>query len=254
MLGAAGERVFTYGTERGTPDGPVLVAPVVVVVDAASGVVPPADYMAWASQGAVLVRDPQTAVASAREAGLVDFVTSFRPARQEAADVYAQVVRELRLHLANCAAALLVLLATAVGLGQVYTRAHAQRLFVSYVHGRSLVRTHPGLLAAEGALLVGVGVASAAATAALLGAGPGEGSGADADLALGGLQPLLASAWAVLSAGLVVAALVVHAAQLRRAAGTGHGGPRRGGRGRRDPARPRRGTPVPPRLETRNRG
>lgn len=208
-LAPADAALFTYGTARGTNASPALAGAVVVVVDAATGAVRPDDYMAWASQGAVLVLDPQRAVTAARAAGLGDFVTSFRPARQEAADTYAQVVRELRLHLANAAAALLVLLATAVGLGQVYTRSHAQRLFVTYVHGWSFVRTHPRLLAAEAALLVAVVAVSAWTTATLLAADSPDRAEPARALALGGLQPVLASAWALLNAGFVVVVLVV---------------------------------------------
>lgn len=212
----SGTELFTYASRRGTSQGATLTGAVVVVVDAASGVVRPDDYMAWASQGAVLVLEPQRALAQAQAAGLTDFVTSFRPAQQEAADVYAEVLRELRLHLANVVAALLVLLATAVGLGQVYTRSHAQRLFVTYVHGWSFVRTHRGLLAVEGALLLGVVGASAWATATLLTAPEGTTGGGEQALALGGLQPVLASGWALVNAAFVVATLVVLTRRLVR--------------------------------------
>lgn len=214
---APGATLFTYGAQRGSAASPVLTGAVVLVVDAASGVVPPDDYLAWASQGAVLVLDPQQALRGAQDAGLAGFVTSFRPAQQEAAATYAQVLRDLRLHLANVAAALLVLLATAVGLGQVYTRSHAQRLFVSYVHGWSFVRTHPRLLAVEAALGVAVVAVSVQATAALLATRPGDAPGDPAAaVALGGLQPVVASSWALLNVGFVVATLVVLTRRLVR--------------------------------------
>ncbi|UZN02501.1 hypothetical protein [Cellulomonas sp. S1-8] len=214
----AGTELFTYGAQRGTQERPVLTDAVVVVVDATSGTVRPADYMALASQGHVLVLDPERALQGAQDAGLTGFVTSFRPAQQEAVDVYADVLRDLRLHLANVAVALLVLLATAVGLGQVYTRSHAQRLFVSYVHGWSFVRTHPRLLAVEAALLIAVAGASVWATGALLAARPGVGpdGGPGSAYALGGLQPVLTSSWALLNAGFVVVTLVVLTRRLVR--------------------------------------
>lgn len=212
---ASDAELFTYGTQRGTGERPVLTGAVVVVADAVTGAVRPDDYMAWASQGGVLVLDPEQAVRGAQDAGLTGFVTSFRPAQQEAVDVYAQVVRDLRLHLANVGAALLVLLATAVGLGQVYTRARAQRLFVTYVHGWSFVRTHRALLAVEALLLLGVVGASVWATSSLLAAGAGV-SHEGAALALGGLQPLLTSSWAVLNVAFVVVTLVVLTRRLVR--------------------------------------
>jgi len=213
----ADAELFAYGTQRGTQERPVLTGPVVVVVDATSGAVRPDDYMAWASQGGVLVLEPERAVQAAQAAGLAGFVTSFRPARQEAVDVYAQVVRDLRVHLANVGAALLVLLATAVGLGQVYTRSHAQRLFVTYVHGWSFVRTHPWLLAVEVALLVAVVGGSVWATTALLATRPGGGPEHEGvALALGGLQPVLTSTWAALNATFVVVTLAVLTRRLVR--------------------------------------
>lgn len=211
----SGAELFTYAAQRGSQERPVLPGAVVVVVDATSGAVRPDDYMAWASQGGVLVLDPERAVRSAQDAGLTGFVTSFRPAQQEAADVYADVVRDLRLHLANGAAALLVLLATAVGLGQVYTRAHAQRLFVTHVHGWSFVRTHVRLLAVEAVLLVVVVAMSVRTTATLLATGT-DGGDQGAALALGGLQPVLTSTWAALNVGFVVATLVVLTRRLVR--------------------------------------
>ncbi|MFG2041946.1 hypothetical protein [Dactylosporangium sp. NPDC048998] len=125
---------------------------IVVVVPAASGVIPDDEYTAAASRGEVLVEDPDGAMASLAQAGLGAYVLGMSPFAQEAADRYRDAKLEFGLQVFNLVVTVGLLLITAVALAIVYCRRNAQALFAKYVSGWSFVRAHRWPLLIESGL------------------------------------------------------------------------------------------------------
>ncbi|MFT4218075.1 MAG: hypothetical protein QM619_12965, partial [Micropruina sp.] len=150
--GASGLRAFTYGNPVVHDQNALLNEPTILVVNAAASVIDADTYTAFASQGGVVLEDMSQAVAGAATAGISPFILGFRPAAQDAAAMYGDLIRELRIHAFNVAAALGVLLATAVGLTEIYTRKNAQRTFARFISGWRFARSHIVILAGELAL------------------------------------------------------------------------------------------------------
>jgi hypothetical protein len=129
----------------------VLKEPVVVVVTGSSGVISDEDYTSIASRGELLIEDPDQAMAGLTKAGVGQYVLGMSPFAQEAAETYRWALRDAGLQMFNLAAAVVVLLITALTLSIVYCRRNAQVLFVKFISGWSFPRTHRWILAAEGA-------------------------------------------------------------------------------------------------------
>lgn len=209
----SGQSVFTYGSgmETGGPDRSLVPDPIIVVVPGNSGIFDNTQYAAYATQAGVIFEDPGVVrAAMSGEAGR--YILAASPVAQQAADEYQDLVREFRLGLFNVAAALAVLLISAVGVGLIYRRKNAQALFVKYISGWTFFGAYRSLLALEGTLAVALvgwtawntwSSISALRTFEAMGVPPPPGSA----LPLGGWTPAVMLAIAVLGAAVVVAVL-----------------------------------------------
>lgn len=140
---------------RSFHDGdPLLLDPVIVVVTGSSGVIGNDEYTSIASRGEILFDDPNRVMKALAEAGAGEAVLGMSPFAQEAADKYRAAKGEFGLQLFNLFATLAVLLITALALSIVYSRRHAQALFVKYLCGWGFLATHRWVLAGEGALML----------------------------------------------------------------------------------------------------
>lgn len=125
---------------------------VVAVVNPDTGYVRDDDYMAYASQGSVLVTDASEAAERTPPELLGAWISAYIPVAQMAAAEHADRMRQFRVELGSMIVALGVLLATAVGVAQIYVRGSAQQLLVRYLHGWKFGETHARLLVAEAVL------------------------------------------------------------------------------------------------------
>lgn len=119
------------------------------VVNSETDLIGAADYAAYASQGRVLVTDPEVAVAKTPPALMGAFISAYVPVAQRAADDLAERWLELQVRLGSLLVALGVLLATAVGLAQIHVRGNSQQILVRYLHGWTFTATHRWLLRTE---------------------------------------------------------------------------------------------------------
>lgn len=149
----SGQKVFTYGSgmDPELQTEALVRDPIIVVVPGGSGIFGNQQYVAYASQAGVIFKDPGD-VRAAMSTDVGRYVIAMSPVAQHAADEYQNLMREFRLDLFNVAAALAVLLISAVGVGLIYRRKNAQALFVKYISGWSFVKAYRPLLALEGAL------------------------------------------------------------------------------------------------------
>jgi hypothetical protein len=151
----SGQSHFLY-TSGAEVTRPAEIADVVlVVVGPGSGLIRDDDYMAYASQGSVLVTDPKEAIAHTPPGLMGAWISAYIPVVQAAAAAHAEQARYFRIQMGSLIVALGVLLATAVGLAQIHVRGSSQQILVRYLHGWRFARTHGRLLAAE-LILVGV--------------------------------------------------------------------------------------------------
>lgn len=149
----SGQTVLTYA--RVFSEGDLaLKDPIVIVVNAASGLIANTQYTSVASRGELLIEDPDRAMSGLAAMGVGPYILGVSPFGQEAADDLRKARREFGLQLFNLVAAVVVVLVTAFALLIVYRRRNAQMLFVKYICGWGLVRTHRWMLAAEGALVL----------------------------------------------------------------------------------------------------
>lgn len=116
------------------------------------------DYMAYASQGRILVTDAETAVDRTPERFLGAWISAYVPVAQRAADELTERYLTLRIQVGTLLVSLGVLIATAIGLGQIHVRGNAQEILVRHLHGWTFASIHKRLLIAE---LVIVGVVAA---------------------------------------------------------------------------------------------
>ncbi|MGL3807381.1 hypothetical protein ACSYDW_14925 [Paeniglutamicibacter sp. R2-26] len=193
----AGQSHFLYEPRPDAHQRPAWVSNIVlVVVDPKTGLIRDDDYMAYASQGRVLMTDSHEAVRNTPTRFLGPWISAYIPVAQSAADEYATQMTELRVKATSMVVALCVLLATAVGLAQIHVRGNAQSILVRHLHGWTFLSTHRWLFAAESILLAVVACWATARVTSILalyrsGAGPGIARGTD--LAIYTWQP-----WAVL--------------------------------------------------------
>jgi len=149
----SGQSVFTYGSGMytGRPSEALVRDPIIVVVPGSSGIFGNGQYVAYATQAGVIFKDPGD-VRAAMSGDSGKYIVAASPVAQHAADEYQDLVREFRLDLFNVAAALAVLLISAIGTGLIFRRKNAQVLFVRYISGWTFVGAYRSLLALEGAL------------------------------------------------------------------------------------------------------
>ncbi|MGI9050563.1 MAG: bacteriocin-associated integral membrane family protein [Rubrobacteraceae bacterium] len=149
----SGQSVFTYGSGMytGQPAEAFVRDPIIVVVPGSSGILGNAEYVAYATQNAVIFKDPGD-VRTAMSTDVGRYVIAMSPVAQHAADEYQNLIREFRLALFNTALALTVLLISAISVSLIYRRKNAQGLFVKYISGWTFVKAYRSLLALEGAL------------------------------------------------------------------------------------------------------
>lgn len=146
------QTLFNYGNSN-LPNTPVLMRdPVVLVINTESGAIPASDYMAYASQGGVVLKDQSRAISTASAAGITDFIIGYRPAALEAAAQYAELLANTRIHVFNVLASLGALIATGIGVALVYGRRNAQSIFAKFISGWTFIRTHPRILWPEAAM------------------------------------------------------------------------------------------------------
>ena len=119
------------------------------VVNSDTDLIATADLAAYASQGRVLVTDPEAAVSNTPPALMGAFISAYIPVAQRAADDLADRWLDLQIRLGSLLVALVVLVATAVGLAQIHIRGNAQHVLVRYLHGWTFIATHRWLLRAE---------------------------------------------------------------------------------------------------------
>lgn len=165
MTAPDGQRVFCYGVPANNDLDAEVKDAVVVVVNSESGAIRSDDYMAYASQGGVLMTDAAAASVTAQEQGVDPFILAFRPAAQAAADRYDRLLREWRMTIANLIIALAVLVVTAFSVSAIYISKNYQRTFARFITGWPLLRTHMTMLVVETAL-GGLTIASAIALSA----------------------------------------------------------------------------------------
>jgi hypothetical protein len=148
---AEGQRHFVYATSSEML--PKTVRDVVVaVVNPDTGYVRDDDYMAYASQGSILVTDASEAAEHTPPELLGSWISAYLPVVQMAAVEHADRTRDFRVEFGSMIVALGVLLATAVGVAQIYVRGTAQQILVRYLHGWKFSGTHARLLVAEAVL------------------------------------------------------------------------------------------------------
>ncbi|MCS3493110.1 hypothetical protein M2368_002121 [Arthrobacter sp. JUb119] len=120
-----------------------------ILYGAQSDLVRDDDFMAFASQGRVLFKDFQTAVAVTPSQYLRSWIAAYIPIAQKAADEYSTRVMELRIRSVTALLSLVVLLATAVGMAQIHVRGNARLILVKYLHGWDFFNTHKKLFSFE---------------------------------------------------------------------------------------------------------
>jgi hypothetical protein len=215
----SGQSMFTYGSGMGSDrQTEALVRdPIILVVPGSSSIFGNAQYTAYATQSGVIFKDPGD-VRAAMSTEVGDYLVAMRPVAQHAADEYQDLIGEFRLKLFNVAAALAVLLITAISVGLIYCRKNAQALFVKHISGWTFAKAYWPLLALESlfalALIGGIGLYTLntirdirARKAAGVPLPPGD------NLPLGGWMPAVMLAISILS---VVAIIIVLAVSHRR--------------------------------------
>lgn len=210
----AGQSHFLYESAPDAQQRPTWTSDtVLVVVDPTSRLIRDDDYMAYASQGRVLMTDATEAVRNTPSDLLGSWISAYIPVVQAAADEYATEMTALRIKAASAIVALGVLLATAVGLAQIHVRGNAQTILVRHLHGWRFLATHQWLIRAELALLAVASCWAAARSASLVvmqSSVAGPGLARDADLAFAMWQP-----WAVLIVAILNVATLLGLVNIR---------------------------------------
>jgi len=129
---------------------------IVVIVGAETGLIRDDDYMALASSGHVLMTDPKQATLNTPENLMGSWIAAYIPVAQVAADNLDTQISELRVKAASALMALVVLLATAVGLAQIHVQGNAQEILVRFLHGWRFYATHRWLIRAELVVLLAI--------------------------------------------------------------------------------------------------
>ena len=148
------QQLFGYGGTS-MPNQPALYDnAVIVVVNADSGLIAAQDYASFASEGNVLMTDPDYAITSSRKAGLGTFIYATRNVAQKAASEYAQLKADLRLDMLNILISCAILIASALAVAQMHVKSNAQQIFAQFVHGKSYVAMHRAISVVEIGIVV----------------------------------------------------------------------------------------------------
>lgn len=150
---------FLYGTGADHPNRPRNLEDVIVVgVGAESGFVADDGYMSLASRGQLLMADAEQALNDTPKEFLGTWISAYYPIAQLATEESVTLNESLRFQTVCAVVALLVLLATAVGMAQIHVQGNAQLILVRYLHGWSFWSTHRRLFKAE-AVVIGLALA-----------------------------------------------------------------------------------------------
>jgi hypothetical protein len=139
----------TNGTGDRTP---LLRDPVVLVAPAASGIIADDEYTTMATNGGILVQNPEQTMHVLSDAGLGDYVLGVTPFAHDAGQRYLEARRDAAIQLINLIIGAALLVFTAVAVAFVYCGRNAQSLFARHLHGWGFVRTHWRILALEATL------------------------------------------------------------------------------------------------------
>lgn len=175
---APGQGVNAFSSINGVQANTSFQDPILVVVPSGSEKIPDLDYLAFASSGGMLFTDPESVMAGLENTEAAGYVTGYRPAASDANTIFQKDAASLRNHLMSAVAVLAVLLATSFGVGLIYTKKSAQRIFITHLHGWSSWRTNTWLIAVEiaaGVSLVGYALSLTIANLSPAGNGPAEG-------------------------------------------------------------------------------
>ena len=138
----SGQSMFTYGASRSAP---LVHDPVVVAVPNGSDVLHPGSYYAYATNGSLVFPDPQDVFDSMDNSALATYLNGVQPVAQEYADLYKDLVRQLRLESFNLAAGILVLTITGISVCIIHSRANAQTIFAD-ISGWRFLTAHRAIL------------------------------------------------------------------------------------------------------------
>ncbi|PRB69365.1 hypothetical protein [Arthrobacter sp. MYb213] len=214
-----GQSHFLYGTGADHPNKPSYLEDVIVVgIGANSGFIADDGYMSLASRGQLLMADAEQALNDTPKEFLGTWISAYLPIAQLAAEDSATLNESVRFQTVCAVVALLVLLATAVGMAQIHVRGNAQLILVRYLHGWSFWSTHRWLFKAE-AVLLGVAVVWALISGvwtALRAKNFGEVSHVANDLAVAQWQPVVVLGVALLNVLLLLVVVRVKTQSLIR--------------------------------------
>lgn len=178
------------------------------------------DFMAYASTGNVLVVDAEDAAARTPPELMGAWISAYVPVAGAAADHLAEATTTLRIQAGGLLVALGVLLATALGMAQIHTRANAQAILVRYLHGWSFLRTHRWLIVAEVVLVVAVATWSVSRLVNVLtlqaGGDTGGASLHGTEISVAMWQPVAAALVSVLNLAVLVAMVLARTRQMVR--------------------------------------
>lgn len=144
------QQVFTYVADpQNAPYPTFLSSPVVVVVNARTEIIAADDYASYASQGRLIFESTEAAQETAPPRLAQDFIDGYRLVAQSAADEHSKLVEAMRVSIVNAVMSFVVLVVTALTLGQLYTRSRGSRLLVQYLHGWPFGQMHRTVLRTE---------------------------------------------------------------------------------------------------------
>lgn len=162
---AAGQQSFVYASPSVQDSDPVVRGAVLVVLPSGLPMHSYDSWVAWMSQGAVLVDGRSTVLDELRREGLAGYVTSVASAaelnRHQTADARARFATGAVAFFASVLAAVLAAIAFAV----VHVRRHRDRIFACHVHGWGFWARHRTLVVVDAAVVCAVVAARATALA-----------------------------------------------------------------------------------------
>ncbi|WP_328324123.1 hypothetical protein OHA70_32505 [Kribbella sp. NBC_00382] len=155
----------TTGTGNRTP---LVRDAVVLVVPAASGIIGDGAYTTMATNGGILVENPERITQAMTSAGVGDYILGVTPFAYDAGQRYLEARRDAGIQLVNLLIGVALLIFTALAIAFVYSGRNAQSLFAKHLHGWGFLRTHWRLLALEAAIGIALLVWTWSGSAAVL--------------------------------------------------------------------------------------
>ncbi|MGL5829185.1 MAG: hypothetical protein ACRC0L_06405, partial [Angustibacter sp.] len=160
------QAIFSYNSEiGGQQQSSFMEHGVVIVLPTERDLIPPGDYYSYATSSSVIATSEEAALAGINRNGFTKYFGAVMPVKRVADDRYREALRTASLAWMNGLLALIMLVATTMSFGIVYSRRESQRIFARFVHGWPFLRTHLTVL------LIDLGVTLALLLAAL---GPGQ--------------------------------------------------------------------------------